>query len=67
MGSHGDPCFRSGTVGMFSKKLPADYQTIADPVARVIDSLVSDHLADKVVDEGVDRIVKNKQQQNKLE
>ena len=25
--------------GMFSKKLPADYQTIADPVARVIDSL----------------------------
>ena len=53
--------------GMFSKKLPADYQTIADPVARVIDSLVSDHLADKVVDEGVDRIVKNKQQQNKLE
>lgn len=52
---------------MFSKKLPADYQTIADPVARVIDSLVSDHLADKVVDEGVDRIVKNKQQQNKLE
>jgi len=53
--------------GMFSKKLPADYQTIADPVVRVIDSLVSDHLADKVVDEGVDRIVKNKQQQNKLE
>ena len=45
--------------GMFAKKLPVDYQTIADPVARVIDSLISDHLANKVVDEGVDDIVRN--------
>ena len=51
--------------GMFSKKLPADYQTIADPVVRVIDSLVSDHLADKVVDEGVEYMSRRSEREKK--
>ena len=42
--------------GLFSKKIPVPYRTIADPFFRMIDSLVTDQLSKRVVDEGVNRI-----------
>ena len=44
--------------GLASRVLPIDYQTIAEPVHRVLDSLVSDYFSNGVVDGAVDRISK---------
>lgn len=45
--------------GLFSKAIPVPYHQIAEPFFRVMDSIVSDHLANSVVDEGVNDIVRN--------
>ena len=42
--------------GLASRVLPVDYQTIAEPVHRVLDSLISGHLSNGVVDTAVDEI-----------
>ena len=55
------------STGLFSKAIPVEYQTIYEPFSRVIDSIVSDHISNRIVDEGVERISKNKRQQDKPE
>ena len=53
--------------GMASKVIPAPYQMISEPFLRVMDSIVSDHLANKVADEGVDYIVDKNNKRDKKE
>ena len=42
--------------GLASRVLPVDYQTIAEPVHRVLDSLISGSLSSAVVKNAVDDI-----------
>ena len=42
--------------GLASRVLPVDYQTIAEPVHRILDSLISGPLSNGVVDTAVDEI-----------
>lgn len=44
--------------GLASRVLPVDYQTIAEPVHRVLDSLISGGLSDYIVNEAVEDISK---------
>ena len=53
--------------GFLSNFIPVPYNQIAEPFFRVIDSIVSDELANRVVDEGVEYISENKRKQNKSE
>ena len=53
--------------GFLSNFIPIPYNQIAEPFFRVIDSIVSDELANRVVDEGVEYISENKRKQNKSE
>ena len=46
-------------TGFLSNFIPVPYKQIAEPFFRIVDSLVSDHLADQIVDEGVERISKD--------
>ena len=52
-------------TGLPVKMTPLEYQTVLDPVSRVIDSIISDSIANGFVDEAVEQIVKNKRQQDK--
>ena len=53
--------------GFLSKIIPVPYKQIAEPFFRVIDSIVSDDLANQIVDEGVNDMVRNSKKQNKPE
>ena len=53
-------------AGLFSKRMPLDYQTVLDPVSRVIDSIVSDSISNKFVDMAVDDITNKKSINNKI-
>ncbi len=53
--------------GFLSRIIPVPYNQIAKPFFRIIDSIVSDELANQVVDEGVNDIVRNSEKQNKPE
>ena len=44
--------------GLASRVLPVDYQTIAEPVHRILDSLISGDLSDYIVNEAVEDISK---------
>ena len=44
--------------GLASRVLPVDYQTIAEPVHRILDSLISGGLSDYIVNEAVEDISK---------
>ncbi len=45
--------------GLASKKAPLDYQSVLDPVSRVIDSVVSDSISNKFVDMTVDNMARD--------
>ena len=54
-------------TGFLSNFIPVPYNQIAEPFFRVIDSIVSDDLANQIVDEGVNDMVRNSKKQNKPE
>ena len=54
-------------TGFLSNFIPVPYNQIAEPFFRIVDSIVSDHLANQIVDEGVNDMVRNSKKQNKPE